>query len=163
MHVSRLQQLTHRGVDEGISRAARGPFVEKGWVVIPFDVGVFRFERFVHTDVGPMGEDMFVEIPPGEFGDPGFDARVAGVEEGGGGVCGLGVVDGGAGAEGPRGEVHGEDGGAVGGGEVAGFFVGGHFFGEEFGEAGGGFDFAGGPEVVETGLFGGGEGFVGWS
>jgi len=66
-----------------------------------------------------MAKDVLVEVPPCEFGDPGYGAGVPGVEF----AAAVGVAggaDGGAGAESACGEVGGDHGSTVGGGEVAG-------------------------------------------
>lgn len=69
VHIPRVEQLAHCGVDERVPGLSRAPFVKKGGVIRPFDIGVFWFKRFIHTHIRPMRQHMFVEIPPGDFGD----------------------------------------------------------------------------------------------
>ena len=80
VHVAGVVELAHGGVDEGVARRAGAPLLEELVVVLPLDVGVFGLEGFVHADVRPVGQDVLVEIPPGDFGDPADDPLVASVE-----------------------------------------------------------------------------------
>ena len=49
VHVAGCVELAHGGVDERVAGAALGPGVEQLLGILPFDVGVFRFEGFVHA------------------------------------------------------------------------------------------------------------------
>lgn len=49
VHVTRLVHLPHRRVDERVARSAVAPRLEVAARVFPRDVGVLRFERFVHA------------------------------------------------------------------------------------------------------------------
>ena len=49
VHVTRVVHLAHGRVDEGVARAPGTPGVEMRRRVLPRDVGVFGFERFVHA------------------------------------------------------------------------------------------------------------------
>ena len=106
VHVGGAVQLPHRGVDDRVAGLPGAPGAEGGGGVLPGDVGVFGFEGFVHAavgavsawtfvclgggerglrggvspNVGPVGEDVLVEVAPGDFGDPGYDAEVPLVE-----------------------------------------------------------------------------------
>lgn len=113
-------QLPHCGVDERVAGFPGFPELEarggEGGGA-PGDGRVGRFEGFVHADVGPGGEDVAVEVAPGELGDPGCDAG-GGAREGVV-VGGEDGVEAGAHGEGAGCEVRGEDGCAGGGGGVA--------------------------------------------
>ena len=80
MHVATRIKLSHGGIYNGISRAAFAPSAELLVVVFPFYVAVFGLEGFVHTHVGPVRENVFVEVPPGYFADPDLDAFFTCVE-----------------------------------------------------------------------------------
>ena len=105
------------------------------------------FEGLVHADVRVCGEDVPVEVAPGDFGDPGCDAWAAGFEavvvggEGGGEAGARGDC---AGAE-----VWGEGGGARDAGGVAVLGVGVYAVRDEGGETGVRGSLAGGEEGVE--------------
>lgn len=49
MHVARVVELAHGGVDDGVAGEAGAPGLEGGGGVVPVDVGVFGFEGFVHA------------------------------------------------------------------------------------------------------------------
>lgn len=101
VHVPRRVQLAHAGVDEGEARAAAAPEVEEeeddeeeeargcacGFfrfrfpadvvvVAVAAAVGGLVVQGFGHADVRVAGEDVLVEVAPGELGDPGADALV---------------------------------------------------------------------------------------
>lgn len=86
VHVPRVQELAHRGVDEGVARVAGAPGAEGGVVVFPGYVGVFGFEGFVHAgengdvrrglggcgegvlpDEWPVDQHVFVKVSPCYF------------------------------------------------------------------------------------------------
>lgn len=55
VHVARVGELAHGGVDERVARAAGGPGGEERGGVFPRDVGVFGLEGFVHAGVEEEG------------------------------------------------------------------------------------------------------------
>ncbi|KAL8990374.1 MAG: hypothetical protein Q9177_000965 [Variospora cf. flavescens] len=89
VHVPRGVQLAHAGVDKGEACAAAAPEVEEEEArrgcacgfFLPADVAVggLVVQGFGHADVRVAGEDVLVEVAPGELGDPGPDALVVGV------------------------------------------------------------------------------------
>jgi hypothetical protein len=73
-------KLPHRRIDHGESRFALGPLLEVLVVILPLDIGVLRFEGFIHTDKRPMHQNVPVEISPGHFANPGLDCVEATVK-----------------------------------------------------------------------------------
>ncbi len=49
VHVAHVVDLAHRRVHDGKPGTTGAPGFELFHVVFPFDIGVFRLERFVHT------------------------------------------------------------------------------------------------------------------
>ena len=107
--------------------------------------------RGVIPNVGPVSEDVLVEVSPGDFGDPAYDAEVPLVELFGA-VDVSGASDGCAGGQGAGSEVHTCAGGAVCSGEVARIFVLADLLVEEHLKSGMGFLLACGPHTVEPSL-----------
>ena len=74
MHPASLVELAHGGVDDGDAGVAGFPGFELGARGVPLQSFGFRFEGAVHADPGVVIQDVDVEIPPGDFGDPGSQA-----------------------------------------------------------------------------------------
>jgi len=89
------------GSTDGEARFPFAPGGEVGHVVGPLDVGGFVFEGFVHAvcrefleplflvqdiwteclpDVGPVREDVLVEVSPGNLADPASDSGITSIK-----------------------------------------------------------------------------------
>ena len=74
MHPTGLVELAHGGVDDGHAGVAGFPGFEFVARVIPLKGLGFRLEGTVHAYSREVVQDVDVEIPPGDFGDPGSQA-----------------------------------------------------------------------------------------
>ena len=82
-------ELTHCGVDDGVTGPSFAPCRECFLVILPLDIGVLRFEGLVHTTAplarksdsrlnshqtnGPMSQDVLVKVSPRNLTDPCYD------------------------------------------------------------------------------------------
>lgn len=91
-----MVELAHGGIDNGVAGAPSAPGSKVIRVVGPGDIGIFRLEWFVHAatksvksrlswlvyegyepDIGPIHQDMLVEISPCDLTDPGYDTLMS--------------------------------------------------------------------------------------
>lgn len=110
VHPAGMNKLSHRSIDYWISRPPLLPSLKVALIILPNDIRVLGFKRFIHTHIWPMRKNMFIKIPPSDFRDPGLDSLDAAVEFLGGVVI-PSVFYGGARGEGAGCEVWGERGG----------------------------------------------------
>ena len=119
MHVTRLVNLTHGCVNQGVARLSFAPGFKKGLggrTSFPFDGIVLRFKRTLRY-VGVVMQNLHVKVTPNQLAQPGARAHIT--------LCMTikSRLRQRANRYGAKAQVHTEVAGTFHAGEVAGLFV----------------------------------------